>query len=259
MARTALITGASAGLGRDFAELFAADGHNVVLVARREQRLVELAEELRSRHDVECFVEPADLSDEAARADLFERVTANGIEVDFLVNNAGFGSNGTFWELPASGELGQIRVNVEGLVHLTHLFVPGMVARKSGRVLNIASTAGFQAGPYMSVYYATKAFVISFTEGIAHELQGTGVTATAHCPGPTATEFAGLAGNDKSVLFKKGAVATSAETAKHGYQAMHAGKVIAVHGAMNTIGAFATRFTPRGMLRALAGKINETS
>ncbi len=256
MAQTALITGASAGLGRDLAALFAADGHDVVLVARRRERLDEVAADLTERFGIQCYVEPADLAECDAPAELFERLKAQGVEVDFLVNNAGFGSNGTFWELPLDGELGQIRVNVEALVHLTHLFVPGMVERKFGRVLNLASTAGFQAGPYMSVYYATKAFVISFTEGLAHELHGHGVTATAHCPGATATEFAAVSGNDKSVLFQKGSVATSAAVAQHAYRAMHAGKVVAVHGAMNTVAAFSTRFTPRGILRTVVAKMN---
>lgn len=256
MGKTALITGASSGLGKDFAELFAADGHDVILVARRRERLEEVAAEIRGRHDVQCYVEPADLSRREAPQELFDRLQEQNIPVDFLVNNAGFGSNGTFWELPIDGELDQIRVNMEALVHLTHLFLPAMVERKFGRVLNIASTAGFQAGPYMSVYYATKAFVISFTEGIAHELRGTGVTATAHCPGATATEFSAVSGNDKSALFQKGAIASSMEVATHAYHAMNAGKVVTVFGAMNSIGAFSVRFSPRGVLRSIAAKVN---
>lgn len=255
MARTALITGASSGLGKDFAELFAADGHDLVLVARRRERLDEVAAELRERFGVTCHVEPADLTDPDAREQLFERL--RGLDIDFLVNNAGFGTTGTFWEMPLSGELSEVRVNIEALVHLTHLFLPGMVQRQFGRVLNIASTAGFQAGPFMSVYYASKAFVISFTEGIAFELKDTGVTATVHCPGATATEFAATAGNDKTMLFQKGSVATSMDVARHAYATMNAGKTLAVHGAMNAMSAFSVRFAPRALLRSIVAKVNQ--
>lgn len=257
MSRTALITGASAGLGEDFAKLFAADEHNLVLVARREERLRELADKLSERHGVTCHVIPTDLADAAARDALWESIESQGIEVDFLVNNAGFGSNGEFWTLDRERELNQMRVNMEALTDLTHRVLPGMVERKFGRVLNIASTAGFQPGPYMSVYYATKAFVLSFTEGIAHELDGTGVTATAHCPGATATEFAETAGNDESVLFQKNSVAESMDVAKHAYRAMHSGTVVTVHGGMNKLAAASVRFTPRGMLRSIVAKINQ--
>lgn len=252
--RTALITGASAGLGKDFAELFAADGHDVILVARREQRLRELASEISSKHGVAAHVEACDLADPDARTDLISRVAEH--DVDFLVNNAGFGSMGKFWTLPESGELGQIRVNIEALVHLTHALLPAMVERKFGRVLNIASTAAFQAGPNMAVYYATKAFVVSFSEAIAHELKDTGVTVTAHCPGPVATEFGEVSGNGKSVLFQTGAVATSIDVARHAYAAMHGGKVLKVHGAMNAITAFSTRFAPRSLLRPIVARVN---
>lgn len=258
MARTALITGASAGIGRELAKMFAADGHNVVIVARRRDRLEELAAQITAAHGVEVHVEEADLADPAAPEDLYRRLQQANIAVDFLVNNAGFGTNGVFWELPAQREVDQIQVNVTALTHLTRLFLPQMVERKFGRILNIASTAGFQAGPYMAVYYATKAFVVSFTEGIAHELAGTGVTATAHCPGATESEFAAAAGNDKSALFQKGAVAGTVEVARDAYQAMHQGKVVAVHGAMNAVGTFMTRFAPRKTLAAVAGKLNKT-
>ena len=258
MARTALITGASAGIGRELAKLFAADGHHLIIVARRRDRLDELAAEIRAAHGVEVHVETADLADPAAPTELFRRVSDAGLRVDFLVNNAGFGTNGTFWQLDPQREVDQIQVNVAALTHLTRLFLPQMVERKFGRILNIASTAGFQAGPYMTVYYATKAFVISFTEGLAYELGGTGVTATAHCPGATESEFASTAGNDKSALFQKGSVAGTVEVAGDAYDAMHRGKTIAVHGAMNAVGAFMTRFTPRRTLAAVAGKLNKT-
>lgn len=258
MSRTAMVTGASAGIGRDLARLFARDGHDLVVVARRRERLQELADELEDEYSVTVHVEPADLADPDSPAELFGRLDEQGIGIDFLVNNAGFGTNGKFWELDPRGEVDQIQVNVTALTHLTRLALPAMVEQGFGRVLNIASTAGFQAGPYMSTYYATKAYVISFTEGIAHELKRTGVTATAHCPGATASEFAETAGNDKSALFQKGAIASTEEVAADAYNAMNRGKVLAVHGAMNAVGAFMTRFSPRATLRSLAASLNKT-
>ena len=202
---TALITGASAGLGLEYARLFAADKHDLVLVARRRERLDALAAELAAAHGVKVHVVTADLMEPAAPQQIVDAVAALGVEVESLVNNAGFGTNGPFWELDPAKERGMIEVNVTALVALTRAFLPGMVQRKRGRVLNIGSTAGFQPGPYMAGYYASKAFVNSFTEGLAYELRGTGVTATVSCPGATATEFALVAGNEKSKLFKMGA------------------------------------------------------
>jgi short-subunit dehydrogenase len=225
------------------------------VVARREQRLKELAAEIEAEFDVHVRVDPCDLSDEDARDALFKRLRDDDVQIDFLVNNAGFGSNGAFHELDRLRELSQVKVNVVALTDLTRMFLPGMVARGHGRVLNIASTAAFQPGPYMSVYYATKAYVLSFTEGIAHELTGTGVTATAHCPGATSTEFADAASNDDTLLFKSG-VATVESVAKHAYQAMQRGKVVAVPGVMNKLGAAMVRFSPRGLVRSLAARLN---
>jgi uncharacterized protein len=253
--QTALVTGASAGLGLEYAKLFAADGHDLVLVARRRDKLDELAAQLAKDHGTTVKVISADLQLEAAPAEIFAEVQGIGIAVDFLVNNAGFGSNGAFVGLETERELGMIDVNVRSLVHLTRLFLPGMVERKRGRVLNIGSTAGFVAGPFMATYYASKAFVISFTEALAYELKGTGVTATVSCPGATATEFAAVAGNDKSSLFK-GGVADSVSVARHGYRAMLAGKVIAIPGVKNKLTAQSVRFSPRSLLRAVAARLN---
>ncbi len=253
--KTALVTGASAGLGLEYARLFAADGHDVVLVARRRDKLDELAAALAKDHGSKVTVIAADLQDAGTPARIFAEVKAAGIEIEFLVNNAGFGSNGAFVELATDRELGMIDVNVRALVHLTRLFLPAMVERKRGRVLNIGSTAAFVAGPFMATYYASKAFVVSFTEALAHELKGTGVTATVSCPGATATEFAAVAGNDRSSLFK-GGVADSASVARHGYRAMHAGKVIAIPGAKNKLTVQSVRFSPRSLARSLAARLN---
>lgn len=251
---TALITGASSGLGREFARLFAADGHDVVLIARSREKLRALADELEARHNIKAHVEPADLSEPAAAKTIFERVSAMEAPVEFLVNNAGFGSNGPFAEQDAARELGMVQVNISSLVHLTHLFLPGMIERK-GRILNVASTAGFQAGPYMATYYATKAFVLHFSEALSHELKKGGVTVTAHCPGATLTGFGAIAGNDKSNLFKLAAM-EAADVARHGYDAMKAGQVIAVSGFNNRLGAFLVRFSPRWVLRWVVGWLN---
>lgn len=255
---TALITGASAGIGRELAKLFANDRWDLVLVARREERLQALAADLEAEFEgVTAHVLPADLSRAEAPQEILDSLAEDGIVIDALVNNAGIGSNGKFWELEAEREIDQIHVNVTSLVHLTRLFLPSMIERGSGYVLNIASTAAFQPGPYMATYYATKAFVVSFTQAIAFELKGTGVTATAHCPGATDTEFAEQAGNDTSNLFQKQKPATPEEVARDAYKAMKDGKWVKVHGFTNKVGAFMTRFSPQKTVAAIAAKLNE--
>jgi short-subunit dehydrogenase len=256
---TALITGASSGLGLEFAKLFAAEKHDVVLVARRRERLVELAAELGKTHGIKALPIAADLQDAAAPKAVFDEVTKAGVEVEFLVNNAGFGTTGPFTSLELARELAEVQVNVTSLVALTHLFLGGMVKRGRGRVLNIASTAGFQAGPYMATYYASKAFVVSFTEALSYELKGTGVTATVSCPGATATEFSQVAGNDKTRLFKMQTPMSAAQVAAEGYRAMQAGKVIALHGLMNRLGVWSAKVTPRPLLRSIAAAANQAA
>lgn len=254
---TALITGASAGLGREFARLFASNGHDVVLVARRHDRLENLATELQyTERVIKAHVLPADLGDPDAPQHIADHLQANGIEVEFLVNNAGFGSSGAFAELDPRRELEMITVNVAALTHLTRLLLPAMIARGHGRILNIGSTAGFQAGPFMATYYATKAYVNHFSEALAHELAGTGVTVTVSCPGATATEFGAIAGNDKSELFAGGA-ATSEEVAREAYHAMMKGKRMIVHGARNRVLVQALRVAPRRVVHGIAAKLNQ--
>lgn len=251
---TALITGASGGIGLVLAQLFAADGHDVVLVARTEAKLRALANELETK-GVKATVLATDLSRPDAPTQLFAELEQRGIELGYLVNNAGFGSNGRLWELDRARELEMIDLNIRALVDLTHLVLPGMVARGFGRVLNIGSTAGFQAGPGMATYYASKAFVLHFSEAVAHELRGTGVTATVHCPGATATGFAAVAGNDRTRLFASG-VAGVDEVARDAYQAMHAGRTIRVHGVRNALMALSVRTAPRAWVRAIAARLN---
>ena len=252
----ALVTGASSGIGRELCRLLAEDGHNVVVVARRRKRLEELADELESKFDVTVLVETADLSEPNAPSALFDRLAERGVQVDILVNNAGFGTQGAFWELDRQQELDQIQVNATALADLTRLAVEPMVERGRGKILNIASTAAFQAGPFMSTYYATKSFVLHFTEGLAYELRGTGVSATVHCPGATETEFAQKAGNDDSLLFKAADVATPEAVARHAYRSMQREKTVAVHGFMNKVAACLTRLAPRRAIRWLTAKLN---
>ena len=248
-----LVTGASAGLGLEFARLAAKDGHDVVLVARNFEKLKELAGQLSAEHKIDAHVIPADLGDPDAPPAILK--ACGDRKVDVLFNNAGFGSSGAFLDLPLDKELEMVRVNISAVVALTHLFAQKMRERGFGRICNIASTAGFQPGPYMATYYATKAFVISFSEAIAHELKGTGVTVTCHCPSATATEFAGRAGNDQTALFKSG-VARAAEVAAHAYRATMRGDGLAIPGAKNWFMMESLRFAPRSVVRSIAAKLN---
>lgn len=254
---TALITGASAGLGRDFAHLFAADRHDVVLVARRRERLDKLADELQRSRGITAVVLAADLATPGAARQIAETARAEGRTIDYLVNNAGFGAVGAVAEQDPQRLADMLQVNITTLVELTRLLLPDMLARRQGRILNIGSTAGFQPGPFMATYYATKAFVNCFSEALAWELRGSGVTATLSCPGATDTEFAGHAGNDRSLLFRLGA-AESQTVAREAYAAMHAGKRLVVHGVTNRIGVQALRVGPRALVLALAARLNRT-
>jgi short-subunit dehydrogenase len=253
--KTALITGASAGLGCEFAKLAARDGHDLVLVARRRDRLDALASELETAHGIRATVLTADLADAIAPREIAEGVAAAGLHIDFLINNAGFGIHGAFAQADLGRSLALIDVNVKALVELTHRFLPAMVARRQGRILNVASLAGFVPGPYMAIYYASKAFVLSFTEALAEELRGTGVTATASCPGPTATEFGSVARSDRTNLFHH-RPATAAAVARHGYHAMLAGKVVVVPGLKNKLSVQFFRISPRAALRSIVAKLN---
>ncbi len=257
MNKTALITGASAGLGKEYAWLFAADGHDVVLVARRRDKLEALAREIEAKHsNVKAHVVAEDLAAPGASERVATALREKKIDIEFLVNNAGFGATGAFAEIDLARQIEMLQVNVVVLVTLTRLLVPDMIARKSGRILNIGSTAGFVPGPFMAIYYASKALVNSFTEALSVELANTGVTATVSCPGATATEFAEVAGNDKSSLFASG-VMTAHEVALDGYQAMMRGDALAVVGFKNKMRIASLRLAPRGMARSVAAKLNQ--
>lgn len=252
-----MITGASSGIGLDLAHLFARDGHDVILVARREEKLRTLARELEAHHGITAMVIAADLATPDAPRSIFERVRALDRSVDFLVNNAGFGGGGKFAETSLAAELEMIQVNITAVTHLTKLVLPGMVARGHGRVLNVSSTAAFQPGPFMAVYYATKAYVLSFSEAVAEELSGTGVTVTALCPGPTSTGFADVAGMHKLPLFNLTKPMSSMDVAKAGYRAMLRGKRVVVAGVKNKVMAGSVRITPRFVVTKVVRALQE--
>jgi short-subunit dehydrogenase len=255
--KVALITGASAGLGEQFAHYFARDGHDVILVARSADRLQALATKLEQEHKVTAHVVPADLGRPEAPQRILDAVKERGLEVDFLVNNAGFGSTGPFLEQDVAREAEMVEVNCTALLKLTHLFARSMRERGFGRILNVASTAGFQPGPFMATYFATKAFVVSFSEALAHELKGSGVTVTCYCPGATHTEFAGRAGNANTRLFQRPGVATAPDVAGDAYRKMMRGRVLAIHGFLNWFGAVSVRFTPRAAVRSITAGLNQ--
>jgi short-subunit dehydrogenase len=256
MNKTALVTGASSGLGKELAWLLAADGHDLVVVARRRDKLEELAAEIKAKHPVEILVMAEDLARPGAAERLKATLDERGVAVEVLVNNAGFGGTGAFAERELARELEMIQVNIVALIELTHLLLPAMIANKRGRVLNIGSTAGFVPGAFMAVYYASKAFVNSFTEALSVELDGTGVTATVSCPGATATEFAQVAGNDKTPLFKS-RVMGAREVAEDAYRAMVRGEPLRVAGFMNKVRIASLRVAPRGMMRSVAAGLNK--
>lgn len=249
-----LITGASSGIGLELARLFAAAGSDLILVARREGQLGELADELRASYDVTVRVLPADLSQPASPVAICEVLNGTGIDVDILVNNAGFGARGAFTELSIARQLQMMQVNMTTLVELTRRLVPGMVDRGWGGVLNVASTAAFQPGPYMAVYYASKAFVLSFTEALAGELADTAINVTCLAPGPTATGFGAIAGVEDTPLFKAGVMEAS-KVAWAGYRGLRRGKTLVVPGLRNKFTTTFIRFAPRSLVRQILVKL----
>ena len=255
--KTALITGGSIGIGFELAKCFAAHGHNLILVARHSDALEAAAGKIEGKYGVTATTLQFDLSDADAPQRLFDAVNGDNIHVDYLINNAGFGLGGEFADTDLGKELDMIQVNVASVVHLTKVFLPAMIKRKEGRIMNLGSTASFQPGPNSSIYYATKAFVLSFSEAIAEELKHTGVTVTALCPGPTHTEFAERAGTTNTRLFKQSIVATAEDVARYGYAAMMRGQRVAIPGVGNKLLIQAERVAPRRLVTLIAGKIQK--
>ena len=244
---TVLITGASGGIGAELARIFASNRFDVVLVARNEAKLRELSRELE-QSGVRAEVIAVDLAVPAAARTIVERLAERAIEVDVLVNNAGFGLYGSFRETSLESELHMISVNIVALTELTKRLLPGMVARKRGRILNLATTGAFFSTPTMAVYCATKAYVLSFSEAIADELTGSGVTVTTLCPGPTASGFQAVAHLEESRLVAGRTLPTAREVAQAGYDALMAGKTLFVHGLSNKIKSQVPRFLPRRLM-----------
>jgi short-subunit dehydrogenase len=248
----AIVTGASSGLGLEFAKLLAADGYDLVLVARTAGRLETIAATLRSQHGVSVEVIAQDLGVPDAAARVVERVPS----CDVLVNNAGFASNGAFDTIPPARVREELLLDVVTLTELTRCYLPGMRERGNGRILNVASTAGFLPGPFMAVYYASKAYVLSFSQALSEELRGSGVTVTTLAPGATATGFAERADVAKTLLFRL-PTADAAAVARAGYRGMMSGKDLVIPGFSNQALAFVMRFTPRRLLLWISRKLTE--
>src|SRR5713101_8416763 len=251
---TALITGASSGIGESFAYALARQNYDLVLVARREDRLNAVAAKAREMGAGRTEIVAADLARSAAPLELQARLAAVPIEVDYLINNAGFGTTGRFERLPLAREIEEIELNVAALVRLTRLFLPSMIERRRGTIINVASTAAFQAIPYMATYAASKAFVLSFTEAIAVETAGSGVRILALCPGPVRTEFEAVAKNDNALM--PSFLYLDADTVvRQALAAVARGRRVRINGMMNAAGAVAARLFPRALVRAIAGRI----
>jgi short-subunit dehydrogenase len=254
---TALITGASNGIGLELAKVHASKGGDLVLVARNKTKLDELKAELESQFKVSVYTIGKDLSANNSAQEVYDETTKQNIQIDYLINNAGFGDFGMFAETEWNKELQMINLNITTLTQFTKLYLQDMVKRKSGKIMNVASTAAFQSGPTMAVYYATKAYVLSFSEAVDNEVSGKGVTVTTLCPGPTESGFQAAAAMEESNLVKGKKLPTAKEVAEYGYSSMMKGKTVAIHGMMNWIMANSVRFTPRALVVKLTRKIQD--
>ncbi|MBY0093545.1 SDR family oxidoreductase [Priestia aryabhattai] len=252
----ALITGAWGGIGKELAYQFAKDEHPVILVARSADKLAAIGENLKSTYNIEVITIVKDLSREEEIQSLYEELKNKKMHVDYLVNNAGFRLYGKFIETALDEELNMIDLNIRALTHLTKLFLPDMVKRNRGKILNIASVAAFMPGPLMTVYYATKAYVLSFTEALENELRGINVTVSALCPGPTKTGFSDRAQLSNSKLFQSGAMDVETVT-KVGYKKFMKGQTVIVPGVQFRLATFIPRFVPRKWLTSVVRRTQE--
>jgi short-subunit dehydrogenase len=256
--RTALITGASSGIGYELSRLFAADGYDLVLAARNAPKLQDIATDLTKTYGICVTILAQDLSDPTAPGEIFKALQVQSVAVDILVNNAGFGAHGPFAQSDLGEELSMVQLNVVTLTHLTKLFLPGMIERGYGRILNVGSTGSFAPVPLMAVYGATKAYVLSFSEALAQELKGTGVTVTALCPGVTRTGFQTRA-NVENVRMARGASMSARHVAEIGYAALQRGTPVVIPGVWNWLLAFTTRFLPRSLVTSMSLKMMESA
>lgn len=256
--KVALVTGASSGIGFELAKLFAKDSHDLVLVARDKKRLEKAGHALKSAYNVRCTTIVKDLSKQNAPKEIMNTLKKQNIRIHALVNNAGFGVYGKFHEMELQKQLDMIQTNITALTQLTGLILPEMIFRGEGRILNVASTAAFQPGPLMAVYYASKAYVLSFSEALSNELQGTGVTVTALCPGPTKTEFHARAHMEiERMGLSNAGFMSAARAAKEGYEALKKGKTFVIPGTRNRALAFLVRLTPRNTVTRIVRNIQE--
>ena len=254
MNQTALITGASNGIGLELAKLLAHDNIDLVLTARSEDKLARIQQELSEKYNIEVHIIKCDLSEIDSAKTLYEKVKSLELNIDILINNAGFGDFGRFTDTDWDKEQQMMQLNMTSLTQLTKLISKDMVKSNHGKIMNVASTAAFQAGPLMAVYYATEAYVLYFSEAIAHELKSNNITVTCLCPGPTESGFQAATGNEKSKLVKGKKLPTSKEVAKYGYKAMKKGKVVAIHGTLNYVMVNASRFLPRNIVTDIVYK-----
>ena len=255
--QTALITGASSGIGLELARVFARHGYDLILIARSAPKLQQLATELQHSYGIQATVLAQDLSQPDAPNAIFEALQKQEVQVDVLVNNAGIGTYGPFAEISWPKQSDLLQINIVALTHLTKLFLPPMLARGNGRILNVASTAAFQPGPLMAVYYASKAYVLSFSQALFNECAGTGVTVTALCPGPTHSDFQERAQMTQSKLMQ-GTLMSSAEVAAQGYKALMKGKRRVITGRHNRAWTIAAKFLPTGITIKMVRRVQET-
>ena len=257
MNKTALITGASNGIGLELARIHAEKGDDLILIARSKNKLDTLKNELEQKFRITVYNIGKDLSLPDSAKEVYDELNQNNISVDYLINNAGFGDFGFFSESDWAKQEKMINLNITTLSHFTWLFLPDMIKKGRGRIMNVASTAAFQPGPTMAVYYATKAYVLSFSEAVDNEVRNKGITITALCPGATESGFQAAAAQEDSRLVKDRKLPSSREVAEYGYKAMMKGKTVAIHGLMNAIMANSVRFAPRSLIVKITRKMQE--
>lgn len=257
MGTTVLITGASSGIGYELSKIFAKKGNNLVLVSRNKHQLEIVAKELEDLHSIQVKVIAKDLSKSTAPQEIYDETKASGIVVNVLVNNAGVGINGKFTDSTLERYIDLMQLNIVSLTSLCKLFGTDMAGRGSGGILNVASTAAFQAGPFMSTYYASKAYVLMFSEALSTEFKHSGVTITVLCPGPTKTGFFEKANMKNSFMERSPHAMSAAQVAKAGYNGLLKGKTIIIPGLVNKLMAFSVRLMPRSMITAVAAQLNQ--